>query len=66
MKMVILYFNTARHNVKSELVTVIKEWDDLGGALGLPCHVAPNTSNFLELRCPLLYGRTLGARLGVN
>ncbi len=33
-----MYFNTvtARHNVKSELMAVIEEWDDLGGALGLP------------------------------
>ena len=36
MKMV--YF-TARHNVKSELIPVVEEWNDLGEALGLPDHV---------------------------
>ena len=29
---------TAHHNVKSELMPIIKEWDDPGGALRLPHH----------------------------
>ncbi len=36
--MTMVYF-TARHNVKSVLIPVVKEWDDLGEALGLADHV---------------------------
>ncbi len=46
---------TARHNVKSELIPIVNEWDDLGEALGLPDHVvqtikANNPSNVKRCR----------------
>ena len=35
IEMVILY-STAHRNVRLALITIVKEWDDLGEALGLP------------------------------